>query len=763
MHLSGWKRYFNRYFWIALCRFMLIPLFLFAVLVPVSIGLLDRSEDSMAAEVERSMRSSFSDINEELMHLIQNAQILGQETNIAQLARMSDEEFEDQKALNCYTLFQAGQFLKQNVLSSRMAENYYLISENNDLFLSESVVSPFSSRLYGSFYQIEGYGYAEWREAVFSQQRHYFFLPAANTNAVFDPAHLQRKEPVLHLVVPLSYSGAFTGRYVVYLLSLDELFSHMNLDRYGDGSFLYLFDQSGSLIAGQRCTEDSVELLQAAQIGRADSDGAAVFTVSNDQIGLTAVMGVSKQYFHDLIQPAVSMTSAAMALLFLAVLVTAVWMAYLQNKPLTHVVETAEVASTRERTRNVYQYIADVVTGLDTQRKFYEEEAHAMRLSLRGALLGRLLSGKIYTEKDAAQCRAALELPEGASFCAACIQLRNLPESEEQDQFDRMAQVNAILHRFFAEERGLHCLFYNGDTALSEVLFCFSGQPAAPEEIRSLLEEAAAQARQGGFETAIGLGVTVSSMERVGWSSKCARSALRLADTGAPVQVFSEKCVSRGPLFSLHRAQKLTELLSGGESRYVEQFLQSFAESARNAQPSEEELYQVFYGLRSTVEGVAASVLRKEETLALPEFEAGLSPRELILSFQPACIDLCGRVQSRQSEKAIQKQHRIIDYLQEHYANSALCAALVAEAFQVSEKYVFQVVKTCTGQSLGEYIEKLRLKKAEELLRCNVDIHEIPAQIGYNSINTFYKAFKRVYQVSPGKWRDAKEDSPPLG
>lgn len=81
----------------------------------------------------------------------------------------------------------------------------------------------------------------------------------------------------------------------------------------------------------------------------------------------------------------------------------------------------------------------------------------------------------------------------------------------------------------------------------------------------------------------------------------------------------------------------------------------------------------------------------------------------------------------------------------------------------MSEKYVFQVVKSLTGKTLGGYIEEQRLKMAEELFSQNVDINDIPARIGYTSVNTFYKAFKRVYQMSPGRWRASSQAGPDFG
>ena len=58
------------------------------------------------------------------------------------------------------------------------------------------------------------------------------------------------------------------------------------------------------------------------------------------------------------------------------------------------------------------------------------------------------------------------------------------------------------------------------------------------------------------------------------------------------------------------------------------------------------------------------------------------------------------------------------------------------------------------GISFGNYLENIRLKKATDLIMTsNITITEIASQTGFNSQNTFYKAFKRVYNTTPRKFK----------
>ena len=59
-----------------------------------------------------------------------------------------------------------------------------------------------------------------------------------------------------------------------------------------------------------------------------------------------------------------------------------------------------------------------------------------------------------------------------------------------------------------------------------------------------------------------------------------------------------------------------------------------------------------------------------------------------------------------------------------------------------------------TGSTYTEYLELMRMRRAAELLKStDKSINYVALALGYETPNTFYKAFKRVYHVSPGVYR----------
>ncbi len=97
---------------------------------------------------------------------------------------------------------------------------------------------------------------------------------------------------------------------------------------------------------------------------------------------------------------------------------------------------------------------------------------------------------------------------------------------------------------------------------------------------------------------------------------------------------------------------------------------------------------------------------------------------------------------------------KILNYINENYSDPNLYGKHVAHKFKISEKYLYTFFKNNMGISYGTYLEDIRLKKAAELLlNTQMTITEISVKTGFNSQNTFYKAFKRVYKVTPRSFK----------
>lgn len=108
-----------------------------------------------------------------------------------------------------------------------------------------------------------------------------------------------------------------------------------------------------------------------------------------------------------------------------------------------------------------------------------------------------------------------------------------------------------------------------------------------------------------------------------------------------------------------------------------------------------------------------------------------------------------------------QRRNELIDHIKEYiennYSNPNLGLGVISMTFGISEGYVSSLFKKQTQIGFIEYVEKLRMAKAIDLLKENNDkrenIEEIAEKVGYNSVQSFRRAFKRVYGTTPKNYR----------
>jgi len=99
----------------------------------------------------------------------------------------------------------------------------------------------------------------------------------------------------------------------------------------------------------------------------------------------------------------------------------------------------------------------------------------------------------------------------------------------------------------------------------------------------------------------------------------------------------------------------------------------------------------------------------------------------------------------------------VLQYLQDHFADSSLSADSVAEQFNVSRSYLYRIFRESYGLTPSDKLEQIRMEHAQKLLdETRMNVTDIASACGYNSSNTFYKAYKKRYGCAPNASRGAK-------
>lgn len=110
---------------------------------------------------------------------------------------------------------------------------------------------------------------------------------------------------------------------------------------------------------------------------------------------------------------------------------------------------------------------------------------------------------------------------------------------------------------------------------------------------------------------------------------------------------------------------------------------------------------------------------------------------------------------SNQRESAVKGLNNdIIRYIEENYTDINLNISMIGERFKLTPTYLSKLFKDQSGESLLDYIGKVRVEKAKQLLSDNnYNILDVAEAVGFINSNAFIRAFKRYEGVTPGKYK----------
>jgi len=95
----------------------------------------------------------------------------------------------------------------------------------------------------------------------------------------------------------------------------------------------------------------------------------------------------------------------------------------------------------------------------------------------------------------------------------------------------------------------------------------------------------------------------------------------------------------------------------------------------------------------------------------------------------------------------------IKEYIDQHYFED-IKISMFTEKYFLSREYLMKLFKQQYGCGIHEYVQKIRMEKAKELLGdSDLKIQEISEMLGYKDKNYFSKAFRNYYSISPSEFR----------
>jgi AraC-like DNA-binding protein len=197
-----------------------------------------------------------------------------------------------------------------------------------------------------------------------------------------------------------------------------------------------------------------------------------------------------------------------------------------------------------------------------------------------------------------------------------------------------------------------------------------------------------------------------------------------LCDTAVPVKL-GDQLVG-----FLHTGQVLRKKPTEAQFRKVYELTQRWG-----ILNTEEELKDAFFATR---------------VLSQKEHEAVVKLLEIFASH---LSELSNQIVVQQNNAEPPMITRAKEYIKEHHTEE-LSLGQVAKAVNTSPFYFCKMFKKGTGLNFTEYVSRVRIESARNLLlNPNLRISEIAYQVGFQSLTHFNRVFKKVVGESPTEFR----------
>ncbi len=121
--------------------------------------------------------------------------------------------------------------------------------------------------------------------------------------------------------------------------------------------------------------------------------------------------------------------------------------------------------------------------------------------------------------------------------------------------------------------------------------------------------------------------------------------------------------------------------------------------------------------------------------------------------FQEKMQSICQTIRDQKEEQSNSVVKKAQAYINENYSND-ISLDEVSREVNISPYYFSKLFKDESGENFIEYLTRIRIEKAKEMLRSpEMSIKEVSLKVGYSDPNYFSRIFKRQTDMTPREYK----------
>ena len=708
---------------------------LLVLLIPLYLQVNNLFETRQLSLTQAMLESGMARLDQQISSLSGIAFSIGQKSDYRTFAQVDASQMTPS---DYYQLGQLHAEFSRLCLAQPYVTAYGLILKNGVILTRERCYLP-TDDYYGRFLR-----FGDMDQAEFLQT----FGKPGNVSAFLPQMEVYR----------YGESGGETTQAVIWLCNMSQIASSNPT-----GAFYAAIScpTIASLLMPELAAEDVGLVLCRAtggelmRFGALDEDAKNVHTLTAaaSASGLRATLRLSVRLFNDMMKPARNLLYLCFGLLILVGVILSAFFASRASRPVEQLAALAHrVNRDGETGASSFELIGNTVTSLASSVDEYRQALAAQQMSVQAHCFERLLRE---TPFPAASSRAVEEFNRcfpsfPAAYRLAVIAIRGGDlEALPRMQVSLLGLAGALLspapYVYFGRRYA--------------VIVLESAAPGHQADALCALRRSALEKFDLNLLIALsGEGTSCAQLHALYQDAKSVIALARQEEPSGLVDVWRREHFPNQPSeFPLDYTEmsQLYGLLTRAECEGALSLIDTVRERLmRSGAPDELIVKQVYYNLRGILLRIKLERLELLGSVEIPDYHGEIDPELLFGQLSESCTRICGLLSPVLARSRTAFSASVLRFIDEHIADSALSVSMVADRFAISEPTLQKAIRQEKGCSFFEYVESRRYALALSLLRdTDQPIAQIAAQCGYNSVNSFYKAFKRMTNVTPAAMR----------
>lgn len=630
------------------------------------------------------------------------------------------------------------------------SKNAYIYLRSTDLVMYEK--SYYNPRIFNAYLRDWGIGYEEWRENML--------------DADFVTPQFRRMGDGFEYAFPFS-KWMFGERQGIIVLRIDEdvIFQKMKFINNLESQETYLveiLDETGERLWVSGDLETFPELApEELQNGYLEKDGISIIATQSDKLNWYYVLALPVKESLSELRALKNTVYLLMMAAIAGGFIFAMPQAVRKGKP----VDIALNALTPEGEEpEQYANLGTAVSGIVKRHADALREAEQNKFSLQKNFFDELLKAEFSTEAQLKTAAAKVGLNiDDQIYQTAYIQIfsENDFSTVDEQTMNEIRVLSQLMKKRLRELCGEKNVWFHKKNYNSEIAI-FAIEHIEEDVIDLIGRTKDWMMEECSIEISSGIGGTCNNLLLIWRSMEEAKIALENCTRENPVVAYHAELVNSGEYYFPSIAEdKLEECLRSGQWQETKDILVLLeTENCVNRNLRRSQFIKLSRKLMDILGGALKQEELSEKAFWLNEvlMQPEIPQQEYFHRLRQLCRKICNDNAEKKQEQRGQLVEEIKEYIQAHYCESDMGLSRVGSAFRVSESYLSTVFKEQSGGNFVNYLETLRIEKACELLQNkNLTVNDVAEAVGYNSVQSFRRAFKRVKGVSPKELRGGEE------